>query len=172
MPVQALWGPVAGGWVRQTGLDGRGDAAVSGKPSDGAFHHLPARQDGEGRHGQRLDIDGVSAPAPRVFHEHQSSAALLFAPCPQPLPAIGPVRPDRLQARAHLVGGGQKPGDYVGIPQIGGMHEDTQQETRRVHEGMTLAATVHTSIHAGRAPANRAQAVRGPAKCSEALGSL
>jgi len=70
------------------------------------------------------------------------------------------------------VGGGQKPGDYVGIPQIGGMHEDTQQETRRVHEGMTLAATVHTSIHAGRAPANRAQAVRGPAKCSEALGSL
>ena len=45
-----------------------------------------------------------------------------------------------LQPLAGLVGGGQEPGGHVRIPQIGGVDEDTHEETRRVNEEMALAA--------------------------------
>ena len=48
--------------------------------------------------------------------------------------------PDVLQSLTGLIRGGQQPGSHVCIPQIGGVDEDTHEETRRVNEEMALAA--------------------------------
>ena len=61
-------------------------------------------------------------------------------PRAQPLAARGPVGPDVLQPIEGHVGCGQEPGGHIGISQIGGMDQDTQQETRRLNEEMACAA--------------------------------
>ena len=115
-------------------------AAIPANPGNRAFHHPPARQHREGRHGRRLDIAGIPALAPWAFHDLESPAAFFLYPRAQALAPIGHVGPDVLQPIEGRVCGGQQPGGHVGIPQIGGMDKDTQQETRRLNEEMALAA--------------------------------
>jgi hypothetical protein len=114
--------------------------ALAPNPGDRAFYHPPAWQDGEGRQGRRLDIEGIPAPALGALNNVQGPFALLFHPMAQPLAAIGHVGPDVLQPLARLVGSGQEPGRHIGVPQIGGVDEDTPHETRRLNEEMALAA--------------------------------
>jgi hypothetical protein len=45
-----------------------------------------------------------------------------------------------LEPSTALIRRGQEPRGHVRIPQIGGVDEDTQEETRRVNEAMALAA--------------------------------
>jgi hypothetical protein len=116
------------------------EASIAADPGDGAFHHPAARQHREGRYGRRLDIGGVPTPAPGPLHDLQGPAAFLGYPGAQPLPTIGHVRPDVPQPLAALISGRQEPRGHVRIPHIGGVDEDTHQETRRVNEEMALAA--------------------------------
>ncbi len=114
--------------------------SIPSNPGDRAFHHPAARQHREGGHGRRFHADGVPAPAPGALHDFSVPAALLRYPGTELLPAIGHVRPEVLQPSEGRVGGGEQPRRHVRIPQVGGMDEDTQQETRCVNEEMALAA--------------------------------
>jgi hypothetical protein len=67
-------------------------------------------------------------------------AALLRYPGTELLAAIGHVSPDVLQPIEGHVGRGEQPRRRLRISQIGGVDEDTQQETRRLNEEMALAA--------------------------------
>jgi hypothetical protein len=53
---------------------------------------------------------------------------------------MGYIGPDVSEACADLIGGSQEPGGHVSLPQVGGMDEDTQQETHRINEEMAFAA--------------------------------
>jgi hypothetical protein len=44
-----------------------------------------------------------------------------------------------LEPSTGLVRGGEEPGGHVRLPQIGGVLEDTQDETRRINEKVALA---------------------------------
>jgi hypothetical protein len=114
--------------------------AIPADPGDRPFHHPAARQHRKGGHGRGLDIHRIPAPARGALDNFQGPPTFLFHPIAQPLPPIGHVRPNVLQPIKGLICYGQEPWRYVRIPQIGGMDEDTQQETRRVHEEMALAA--------------------------------
>jgi hypothetical protein len=103
------------------------------------LHHPPVRQDGKGRHRRRLHTDGVPAPAPRPLHNLKDPTALLCHPGAELLAPIGHIGPDVLQPIEGRVCGGEQPGGHVSISQIGGVDEDTQEETRRINEEMTLA---------------------------------
>jgi hypothetical protein len=115
-------------------------AAVPTNPGDRAFHHSPVWKHGKSRHRWGLHIDRVPAPAPRALHDLQGPAACVLHPGTQALAAIGHIGPDMPQPIEDRVGRGEQPGGRVGIPQIGGVDQDAQQETRRINEEMALAA--------------------------------
>jgi hypothetical protein len=115
-------------------------AAVPTQPGERAFPHPPAWPHREGRHGRRLDGDGIPAPAPWAFDALEGPAARFCHPRAQPLTPRGHVGPAVRQPRTDPVHGGQEPGGQVGISQVGGMDEDTPPETRRLHAEMACAA--------------------------------
>jgi hypothetical protein len=152
-------------WARRTEPGGRADAASAGswpgrswfhcpqgdthplgssggsaRPRRCSVHAPPAWQDGEGRHGRRLGIHRIPAPAQRALGEVQSPAARPFHPRAQALAPVGHVGPDVPQPLAGRVGGRQEPRRRSGAPQVGGVDEDTPQETHRVHEAVARAA--------------------------------
>jgi hypothetical protein len=114
--------------------------AIALDPGDGACHHPAAWQHRKGWHRRRLHVDGVPAPALGALDDLQDPAALFFYPGAQLLAAIGHIGPDVLQPLADLIGCGQEPRRHIGIPQVGGMDEGAQEETRRLNEEMALAA--------------------------------
>jgi hypothetical protein len=104
------------------------------------LHHPAAWQHREGGTRRRFDIASDQHPARGWLHDLQGPAARLGHPGAESLAAIRHIGPDMLQPLDGGVCRGEQPRRHVGIPHIGGMDEDTPQETRRLNEEMALAA--------------------------------
>jgi hypothetical protein len=114
-------------------------AAIAADPGDRPFHHPPAGQDREAGAGRRFDIASDQHPPRGWLHELQGPPPGRGQPYAQRVTAAGHVGPNPFQLRVRGKRRGEEPWRRGRLAQIGGVDQDTQEETRRINEEMALA---------------------------------